>query len=141
MGIVDIFITRQSAVYRLTQQGREVVLDVAPGPRIVKQKGTLSNKPNGTIGEKSGIRCDLSTMKFEPQTAIKTDLHTFPLGVSHFLAPFMRYISFNYSRLDRFLGSYMVNVGLDPWVWKGNLRGIVRRSTYLIETYRPGPRS
>ena len=54
-------------------------------------------------------------MKFEPQTAIKTDLHTFTLGVSHFLAPFMRYISFNYSSLDRFrqaiLGSYMVNVG------------------------------
>ena len=57
-------------------------------------------------------------MKFEPQTAIKTDLHTFTLGVSHFLAPFMRYISFNYSSLDRFrqaiLGSYMVNVGLCP---------------------------
>ena len=39
MGIVDIFIASQSAVYRLTQQGREVVLDVAPCPRIVKHGG------------------------------------------------------------------------------------------------------
>ncbi len=36
MGIVDIFITRQAAVYGLAQQGREVVLDVAPCPQIVK---------------------------------------------------------------------------------------------------------
>ena len=54
-------------------------------------------------------------MKLKPYTAIKTDLHTFTLGCQPFLALFMRYISFNYSRLDRFRqaisGSYMVNVG------------------------------
>ena len=48
MGIVDIFIASQAAVYRLAQQGREVVLDVAPGPRIVKNEGTLSNKANAS---------------------------------------------------------------------------------------------
>ena len=57
----------------------------------------------------------VSTMKLKPYTAIKTDLHTFTLGVSHFLPSYMRYISFNYSRLDRFRQaisvSYMVNVG------------------------------
>ena len=53
-------------------------------------------------------------MKLKPYTAIKTDLH--PWG-QPFLALFMRYISFNYSRLDRFRQaisvSYMVNVGLN----------------------------
>ena len=89
MGIVDIFIASETAVYRLTQQGREVVLDVPPGPRIVKHEGHTIESTQRliqiTIGEKSGIRCDLSTMKLKPYTAIKTDLHTFTLGVSHFL--------------------------------------------------------
>ena len=54
-------------------------------------------------------------MKFKPQTAIKTDLQTFTLWVSHFLLPIMLYIYFNYSSLHRFrqaiLVSYMVNGG------------------------------
>ena len=55
-------------------------------------------------------------MKFKPQTAIETELQTLTLWGQPFLAPFMLYISFNYSSLDRFrqaiLVSYMVNVGL-----------------------------
>ena len=55
-------------------------------------------------------------MKFKPQTAIKTDLQTFTLWVSSFLAPFMLYIYFNYSSLHRlrqaFWCRYMVNGGL-----------------------------
>ena len=57
-------------------------------------------------------------MKFKPQTAIKTDLQTFTLWVSHFLLPIMLYIYFNYSSLHRLrqaiLVSYMVNGGLMP---------------------------
>ena len=37
--IVDIFITGKPAVYRSAQQRREVVLDVAPRPQVVKNGG------------------------------------------------------------------------------------------------------
>ena len=38
-------------------------------------------------------------MKFKPQTAIKTKLHTFTLWVSHFLPSFIDYICCNYNGL------------------------------------------
>ena len=46
MGIVDIFIARQAAVYGLARQGRKVVLDVTPGPEIVNnERYTISSVP------------------------------------------------------------------------------------------------
>ena len=103
MGIVDIFITSEAAVYRLAQQGRDVVLDVAPCPGIVKNGGDPIESSQRlvpiTIGEKSGIRCDLSPMKLKPYTAIKPDLQTFTLGVGHFLPPLIDYICCNYNGL------------------------------------------
>ena len=55
-------------------------------------------------------------MKSKPQTAIKTELQTFTLGINHFLPPSMRNICFNYRGLDRsmeaVLVSHMVNAGI-----------------------------
>ncbi len=85
MGIIDIFIASEAAVYGLTQQRSQAVLDVPPRPGIVKNGGYTIEQSQRlvqvTIGEKSVIRRDFSTMKLKPYTTVKTGPQTFTLWV------------------------------------------------------------
>ncbi len=75
--IVDIFISSQTAIDGLAEQGRHRMTDVAAGAKVEQLCATRLNQWNRLIevteGEETSIRTDLCPMEFQLDDTVKTD--------------------------------------------------------------------
>ena len=87
LGVVDILVACQSAVYGLTQQRHKLVLLVAAQAAVFEGGWGHFSQPERliefAIRQQSGIGCDLATEELEFQAAVKTDSQIVVFGVTH----------------------------------------------------------
>ena len=89
VGVVDIFIACQTAVDRLTQQGRQGVLGVLPGAGVVQASHRRAGQSEGVvefpIGEESSVTRDSGPVELQPDVAVEIDSQGVLLAVTHWV--------------------------------------------------------